>query len=187
MGASNYTSYGRGKNMNEAYKQCVENADDEYGHQEGYSGEINCSNGFTDKTNAWKASKLKLEDYINRNCDADGKRGDAWGICYKEPVGNSNKVKSVVEHAVFKGTRKWELLYVPSTTTESWIGKESDNKADAVKRATQYTEETGVPTIVRIERRLSKDSGSSSVARISYKSSPKEDRGSYVFFGLAPC
>ena len=187
MGASNYTNYARAKNMNEAYKQCVENADDEYGHQEGYSGEINCSNGFADKTNAWKASKLKLEDYINRNCDADGKRGNAWGICYKEPVGNTNKVKSVVEHAVFKGTRKWELLYVPSTTTESWIGKESDNKADAVKRARQYTEETGVPTIVRIERRLSKDSGSSSVARISYKSSPKEDRGSYVFFGLAPC
>ena len=187
MGASNYTNYARAKNMNEAYKQCVENADDEYGHQEGYSGEINCSHGFIDKTNAWKASKLKLEDYINRNCDGGGKGDEAWGICYKEPVGNSNKVKSVVEHAVFKGTRKWELLYVPSTTTESWIGKESDNKADAVKRARQYTEETGVPTIVRIERRLSKDSGSSSVARISYKSSPKEDRGSYVFFGLAPC
>ena len=187
MGASNYTNYARAKNMNEAYKQCVENANDEYGHQEGYSGEINCSSGFEDKTNAWKASKLKLEDYINRNWDADGKGGDAWGICYKQPVGNTNKVKSVVEHSVFKGTRKWELLYIPSTPSESWIGKGSDNKAEAVKRARQHTEETGDTTVVRIERRLSKDSGSSQVARINYKSSPKEDRGSYVFFGLAPC
>ena len=187
MGASNYTNYARAKNMNEAYKQCVENADDEYGHQEGYSGEINCSNGFTDKTSSWKASKLKLEDYINRNCDGNGKREEAWGICYKEPVGNTNKVKSVVEHSVFKGTRKWELLYIPSTPSDSWIGKESDNKADAVKRAREHTEKTGDTTLIRIERRLSNDSGSSQVARITYKSSPKEDRGSYVFFGLAPC
>lgn len=186
MGASNYQNSARGKNMREAYETCVEIADQEYGHQEGYSGQINCSHGFIDKTNAWKASKLKLQDYIDKNEDGDGKGGAAWGICYKEPVGNTNKVKSAVEHTVFKGTRKWELLYVPSTTTESWIGKESDNKADAVKRARQYTEETGISTIVKIERRLSKDSGSATVAKISYKSSPKEDRGSYVFFGLAP-
>ena len=187
MGASNYTNYGRAKTMREAYIKCVEWADEEYGHQQGYSGEINCSQGVVDKTNEWKASKLKLEDYINKNCDGGGKGDSAWGICYKQPVGNTNKVKSVVEHAVFKGTRKWDLVYIPSTVSESWVGKESDNKAEAVKIAREYTEKTGNTTIVRIERRLSKDSGSSQVARINYKPNPKESNGSYVFFGLAPC
>jgi hypothetical protein len=187
MGASNYTNYARAKSMREAYRNLVEEANDEYGHQQGYSGEINCSQGFVDKTAAWKASKLKLEDYINKNCDGGGKGDEAWGICYKAPVANTNKVKSVVEHSVFKGTRKWELLYIPSTPSESWVGKSFDNKAEAVAAARKHTEETGESTVVHIERRLSRDSGSSRVASIKYKSSPKEDRGSYVFFGLAPC
>lgn len=185
MGANNYTNYKRAKSMNEAYRECVEEANEECGHQQGYSGEINSSCGFIDKTSMWKASKLKLEDFMNKYADGEGKSEEAWGICYKEPVKNTNKIKSVVEHSVFKGTRKWELLYIPSTPSESWIGKESDNKADAVKTARDYTERTGNTTFVRIERRLSKDSGGSRVATITYKSSPKEDRGSYVFFGLA--
>ena len=186
MGASNYQNSARGKNMREAYETCVENADQEYGHQEGYSGQINCSHGFIDKTNAWKASKLKLQDYIDKNKDGDGKGGAAWGICYKEPVGNSNKVKSTVSHDVFKGTRKWELLYIPQTLSEQWYGKPFDNKADAVKAAREYTEKHGRTTIVTIERRLAIGSGSSTVARIEYKSNSKEAPGSYAFFGLAP-
>ena len=187
MGANNYRNNAKGKSMSEAYNDCVKNADDVYGHQEGYSGQINCSCGYVDKTAMWKASKLPLNDFINKYEDGDGKGDRAWGICIKEPVGNSNKVKSTVSHDVFKGTRKWELLYIPQTLGEQWYGKPFDNKADAVKAAREYTEKHGRTTIVTIERRLAIGSGSSTVARIEYKSNSKEAPGSYVFFGLAPC
>ena len=187
MGASNYINNARSKSMSEAYNDCVENANHEYGHQEGYSGQINCSYGYVDKTTMWKASKLSLNDFINKYEDGNGKGDRAWGICIKEPVGNNNKVKSVVEHSVFKGTRKWELVYIPQTKSESWFGRTHNNKADAVKEAREYTEKTGNFTVVVLDRILSKDSGSRIVANINYKSNSKEAPGSYVFFGLAPC
>lgn len=187
MGASNYLNSARGNTMREAYIKCVEAADDMHGHQEGYSGEINASNGFLDKTTAWKASKLSADSFIDKNSDGNGKGEAAWGICTKEPVKNSNKVKSVVEHSVFKGTRKWELVYIPQTRSESWFGRTHNNKADAVKEAREYTEKTGNFTVVVLDRILSKDSGSRIVANINYKSNSKEAPGVYVFFGLAPC
>ena len=186
MGASNYRDRARAKSMKDAYEICVEEADEEYGHQQGYSGEINCSCGFVDKTAMWKASKLSPSAFADKYADGDGKGDRAWGICIKEPVGNSNKIKSTVSHDVFKGTRKWELLYIPQTLSEEWYGKPCDNKADAVKAAREYTEKHGRTTIVTIERRLAIGSGSSTVARIEYKSNSKESLGEYMFFGLAP-
>lgn len=186
MGANNYVDQVRAKSMSDAYKYCVDNAAAEFGHQEGYSGHINCSNGYVDKTAMWKASKLSLNSFINKYSDGDGKGDRAWGVCTKEPIKNTNKVKSVVEHSVFKGTRKWELVYIPQTRSESWFGKTHNNKADAVKEAREYTERTGNSTVVALERILSKDSGNRIVANINYKSNSKEQLGQYVFFGLAP-
>lgn len=186
MGANNYRERARANSMKDAYEVCVEEAHEEYGHQEGYSGQINCSSGYVDKTAMWKASKLSLDAFINKHEDGNGKGNAAWGICIKEPVRNTNKVKSTVAHNVFKGTRKWDLVYVPQTLSDSWYGKGYDNKADAVKAAREYTEKHQRTTIVVIERRLSQNSGSSTVARIEYKSNSKEALGEYIFFGLAP-
>jgi hypothetical protein len=185
MGASNYFSLGYGKTMKEAYNNCVAEANEYHGHQEGYSGEINCSNGFVDKTKDWKASKLSQQQYNEKYADGYGKGEAAFGLCIEEPVSNNNKIKSTVAHNVFKGTRKWELVYIPQTRSESWFGKTHNNKVDAVKEAREYTERTGNRTIVVIEKILSKASGNRIVADIEYKSNSKEKRGKYVFFGLA--
>ena len=186
MGANNYIARGFGKTMNEAYRECVEEAREEHGHEQGYSGEINCSAGYRDVTDRWKASKLSEGDFIDLHHDDLEKGGAASGICIQEPVGNTNKIKSTVEHIVFKGARKWELLYVPSTRSESWIGKAANNKAEAVATARKHTEQTGESTVVYIERRLTAGSGNNRVAVINYKSNPKERTGNYVFFGVAP-
>lgn len=186
MGAQFFQNSTRAKSMQEAYDNLVEDANGEYGHQEGYSGQINSSAGYRDITSDWKKSKLTIDLYIDKVSKDLSKHNGAQGICVQEPVGNANKVKSVVEHSVFKGTRKWELVYIPQTRSESWFGKTHNNKADAVKEAREYTERTGNSTIVALERILSKDSGNRIVANINYKSNSKESPGSYVFFGLAP-
>jgi len=186
MGAQFFQNSTRAKSIQEAYNKLVEQANDEYGHQEGYSGQINSSAGFTDITSEWKRTKLSLQQFIDNEEAGDlSKHDGAQGICIQEPVGNTNKVKSVVEHSVFKGTRKWNLVYIPRTEYPGWQGKVHDNKADAVKEARAYSEKTGESTIVKISRVLDKTSGSNIVAKINYKKSPKEAPGEYVFFGYA--
>lgn len=185
MGASWFQNSTKAKSMQDAYSHLVKCADEEYGHQEGYSGQINCSAGFTDVTSKWKESKLQIQKFIDKVSNDMGKHHGAWGVCLTEPVKNSNKIKSVVDHSVFKGTRKWELVYIAESYFNYWNSKPFLNKADAVKEARAYTEKTGDATVVKIERRLSKDSGSTTVAKITYKSSTKEAPGHYVFFGYA--
>jgi hypothetical protein len=194
MGANVYLNSSRANSMAVAYKICVEVANEEYGHQEGYSGQINMSSGFVDKTahyEAWcKTQKpgKRSPDWYASAMDAENKlekSGPAWGICLEKPVSNNNKIKSTVVHNVFKGTRKWELVYIPQTRSESWFGKTHNNKADAVKEAREYTERTGNRTIVVIEKILSKTSGNRIVADIEYKSSKNEKPGRYFFCGLA--
>lgn len=185
MGANNYYTTQRATSMEEAYQNAREDAIEEYGHQEGYSGQINASCGFLDKTKMWKDSGLTLGDFVNKHKDNLPKGEFAWGISREVPVGNTNKVKSVVEHVVFKGTRKWELIYVPQSF--NWEGKASLNKADAIKEARAYSEKNRCSASVIIKRRLCKDTGSSCVANIKYKSNPKEKNGLYIFFGVAPC
>lgn len=188
MGAQFFQNSTRAKSMQEAYNKLVENANDEYGHQEGYSGQINSSAGYRDVTSEWKKSKLSIQQFIDNKENSNlSKFEGAQGVCIQEPIGNANKVKSVVEHSVFKGTRKWNLVYVPRTEYPGWQGKVYDNKAGAVKEAREYSEKTGESTIVRISRVLDKTSGSNIVAKIKYKPSPKEAPGRYVFFGYASC
>ena len=64
MGSQAFTNYSRGKDVKDAYNRAVEAAEEEYGHQEGYSGEINSSAGFRDVTKEWKASKMSIDKFI---------------------------------------------------------------------------------------------------------------------------
>lgn len=187
MGSQFFQNSTRAKSMQEAYDNLVEDANGEYGHQEGYSGQINSSAGYRDITSDWKKSKLTIDLYIDKVSEDLSKHDGAQGICVQEPVGNANKIKSVVEHSVFKGTRKWNLVYIPRTEYPGWQGKVYDNKAGAVKEAREYSEKTGESTIVKIARVLDKTSGSNIVAKINYKPSTKEAPGRYVFFGYASC
>lgn len=181
MGASFFQQGIRANNPREGYSDLVEQAEDEYGNDP-YSGTIATTHGFNDYTTEFKNSKLSADRFINKKSDDLSKR-DCACICIEEPKANTNKIKSVVEHDVFNGTRKWELIYRPMSVNGNWKGAGYDKKGDAVKAAREYTEKTGIETIVVILKRLSKTSGSDIVAKIKYKPSTTEKKGKYIFFG----
>jgi hypothetical protein len=167
MGRQSFYDKVQATSMNQAYNNACEDANDEYGHQQGYSGQINATHGYSDRTSHFKASGLSLSDYIDKYQNSFD--SEACGICIKE---------------VFKGTRKWELVYVVTLFGGDVIGSK-DNKADAVTLARNHTEKTKERTNVHIERKLV--GSNSRVAVIEYKGSTNEQQGTYVFFGLARC
>jgi len=183
MGGSRFFTRSSGKNMQEAYKKAYDRAEEEYGHQEGYSGQINSTHGFTDLTSDYKKSKATsvtgFEDLLDQR-DAIHK-GNAYGVCEKEPVGNNNKIKTTVTDKVLKGTRVWKMWYVVYSS-QSELGK-ALLKADAVKIARDYTDKTGNRSFVVVSSRSIQDA---TVAQIDYKPSSNESLGEYIFFGIAP-
>lgn len=180
MGACSFTTSAYGKSMSEAYNNACDDARHEYGN-DSYNGTISTTRGVRDVTAEFKRSGLGLNDFINKNIDNFSKWGSCGGICTTEPKLNKNKIKSVVEHIVEKGTKKWVLKYVVYDY-DNIIGS-YNTKGDAVKSARAYTERTQNRTTISMEKKL--DKGNSQVARISYKSSDKESKGKYVFFGWA--
>jgi hypothetical protein len=184
MGSQQFQTYSRGKSVKEAYNNAVEDANDEYGHQQGYSGEINSSEGYSDVTAKFKASKKSLNEYINERLDVLTKFEGAEAICIEQPVTNNNKIKSQVEHVVEKGTKKWVLKFYAQSNYKGLIGK-FNTKGDAVKAARKYTEETGNSTYVEMRKDLEK--GNTITAKISYKKATNEKDGRWVFYGWASC
>lgn len=182
MGANWVYVRQRGKNAEQAYNEAVENAEREYGHQEGYSGQINSTAGCRDVTEKWKASGKTLDEYINERHDEMTKHHGAECICISAPKGNTNKIKSVVEHVVEKGTKKWVLKYVAYSHSRGAIGK-FNTKGEAVKAARKYTEEQQADSWVEMKKVLEK--GSTLTAKISYKKSTTERDGEYIFYGWA--
>ena len=184
MGSQSFTTYARGKNANDAYNRAVEAAEDEYGHQEGYSGAINSSAGFRDISKEFKASKKSMNQFIDEQMDKLTKFDGARSICIEEPIGNTNVIKTQVEHVVTPGTKKWVLTYIVYRG-ESRIAS-AITKGEAVKRAREYSEKNQCSTTIKMERRLEKDSHAL-VAKVTYKASSKEREGRWVFFGWASC
>lgn len=184
MGSQSFTTYARGKNANDAYNRAVEDANDEYGHQEGYSGAINSSGGFRDITKEFKASKKNMDKFIDEQIESLTKFDGARAICVEEPIGNTNVIKTQVEHVVTPGTKKWVLTYVVYQG-DSRIAS-AITKGDAVKRAREYSEKNQCTTTIKMERRLEKDSHAL-VAKVTYKKATKERDGRWIFFGWASC
>jgi hypothetical protein len=183
MGSQQFKTYSRGKSVKEAYLSAVDDANDEYGHQQGYSGEINSSAGYRDVTNKFKASGKDLNKYINERLDVLTKFEGAEAICIEEPVTNKNKIKTQVEHIVEKGTKKWVLKYVVHGSNGR-IGS-YNTKGDAVKAARAHTEKNFGTTVVHMEKVLEK--GKTEVARINYKKATNEKDGKWIFYGWASC
>jgi hypothetical protein len=183
MGSNWFNNQSRGKSVQAAYDKAVEIAEDQYGHQEGYSGEINSSAGYRDITKEWKASKKSLDAFIAQQQDSLSKFDGARAICIEEPKANENKTKSQVEHIVTPGTKKWVLKYVVS----AYDGEISshDTKGGAVAAARAYTEKYLSSTVIQMEKRIEK--ANAVVAKITYKRSSTEKDGRWVFFGWASC
>ena len=184
MGAQSFTTNGRGKSAKEAYSNAVEEAEREYGHQQGYSGAINATPGFREVTKEYKSAGLPLYNFIEKRLNELTKFQGAECICIKEPVGNKNKIRTQVEHVVTPGTKKWVLKYCVYDRFDRLISSHL-TKGDAVKAARDYTEKKEVSTTIIMEKVLEK--GKPIVANISYKMSSNEREGEYVFFGWASC
>lgn len=184
MGSQSFTSYSRGKDAQDAYSRACEDAEREYGHQDGYSGAINSSGGFSDITKEFKASKKSLPQFIDEQIDKLTKFNGARAVCIEEPVANTNVTKSQVEHVVTPGTKKWVLTFV--VYCGDYRIASATTKGDAVKKAREYSEKNQCTTTIKMERRLEKDSHAL-VAKITYKPSSKEREGRWVFFGWASC
>ena len=182
MGANWFQTQSKGKNVQNAYDRAVDRANDEYGHQEGYSGEINSSSGCRDVTKEWKASGKSIDQYMNDAMDKLTKHQGAQAICLQEPVENKNKTKSQVEHIVTPGTKKWVLTYIVYCG-ESRIAS-AVTKGDAVKRARDYSEKHQCTTMIKMERCLN-NASHALVAKVKYKPSTTEREGRWVFFGWA--
>lgn len=184
MGSQVFENYSRGKDVRDAYSRAVQRAEEEYGHQEGYSGQINSSAGFRDVTKEWKASKMSIEKFVETQLDKLTKHQGAQAICIEEPRGNTNKVKTQVEHVVTPGTKKWVLKYVALSDYKGTLGS-FRTKAEAVSCARKYTEQSGSPSYVKFRKELEK--GSDLAAKVTYKRSSTEREGKWFFFGWASC
>lgn len=184
MGSQVFKNYSKGKDVRDAYNRAVEYAEETYGHQEGYSGEINSSAGFRDVTKEFKASKLSIHAYMEQQLDKLTKHQGAQAICIEEPKGNSNKIKTQVEHLVTPGTKKWVLKYVVYNNDDYMIAS-CNTKGEAVKKAREYTEKNQRSTTICMEKTLEK--GNRTVAKITYKRSSAEREGKWLFFGWASC
>lgn len=182
MGANWITTQSKGKTVQDAYNRAVDQANDEYGHQEGYSGQINSTAGCRDVTKEWKASGKSIAQYMDDAIDKLTKHQGAQAICLQEPVENKNKTKSQVEHIVTPGTKKWVLTYIVYCG-ESRIAS-AVTKGDAVKRARAYSEKHQCTTVIKMERCLN-NASHALVAKVKYKPSTTEREGRWVFFGWA--
>lgn len=184
MGACQFKQRSTGKTVEEAYRRACEIAENECGHQDGYNGTISTTHSFRDETEAYNKSKFNdVSAYIRDRFDSHAmNKRDCSAICVVKPVGNKNKTQSQVEHIVTPGTKKWILKYCVYENSTLLISSHL-TKGDAVKSARAYTEKKQVPTFIAMEKVLEK--GGSMVAKITYKKSPTERNGEWVFFGYA--
>ena len=184
MGACQFKVRSTGKTAEEAYKRACEVAEDECGHQDGYNGTISTTHSFRDETEAYGKSKFNdTYAYIRNRFDSHSmNKRDCSAICVLKPIANKNKTQSQVEHIVTPGTKKWILKYCVYENSTLLISSHL-TKGDAVKSARAYTEKRQIPTFIAMEKVLEK--GGSMVAKITYKKSPTERNGEWIFFGYA--
>ena len=183
MGAQDFYIRQRASSPKEAFELAQENAISEYGHDP-YNGTVSTCHGFSDVTQMYRRGSLNREEFMHNMLSKAGKR-DCFIIEDVAPVKNNNKIKSVVEHTVVKGTSKWELRYNVYTGWEDKQLRSFKTKTEAVKFAREHTEKTQNTTFVRMEKFLLNQDPN--VACIKYKQSSQEKKGMYTIFGYAAC
>lgn len=184
MGAQSFITRQKGPDASKAFQLAQETAVEEYGNDI-YNGTISTCHTFRDITSEFHRSNKTIKEFINDKIGDMGKR-DCYVICEMEPKGNTNKIRSFVQHNIVKGTSKWELRYnVYVGSYEERQLNSFKTKGEAVEYARKHTEKTQDTTFVRMEKFLSNQDPN--VACIKYKPSPAERDGQYVFFGMAAC
>lgn len=182
MGAVSFERTSQGKTLREAYKKAHEDAIEEMGHQEGYSGDIDSTYSVLDKTEEFKRSKKSIKDFMEESFEVIPKRS-CWAICLIEPILNSNRVKTKVDNIVTTGTKKWILKYkVVDRAGDTLFSK--NTKGEAIQKAREYVEKHQCTLSVHLSKELSE--GDTKVATVSYKRDATERDGTWIFFGVAP-
>ena len=182
MGSDSFITRSRGVNARHAYGCAIEDAIEEHGNDI-YNGTISTTSGFTDVTKKFRESRKERMEFINDMLYNAGKR-DCFVIEELAPVVNTNKIRSVVEHNVVKGTSKWELRYIVYNNQADEI-RALKTKTEAIAFARKHVEATKSNTTIVMTKVLVNQNAV--VAQVKYKPSTQEREGQYVFFGMAAC
>ena len=181
MGAIDIDIEYEGKNIQDAFKKAQTQAEKEYS-QDMYSGTINHCTLVKDVTSL--RDKYPTDEDLNHYLNNKANKGEVYGYCFKEPTGNTNKIKSAVVTFPQKGKRKWVTKYV----AENMEGIEiiiEDSQTQCIVDARKHVEKNPSETLfLYIKKRL--ESGNSRVAKVTYKKGSDEKDGTYVFIGSAP-
>jgi hypothetical protein len=182
MGAVTFFESGKGTSMGDAFNKLYEEAKEEHGHEQGYSGAINCTHLSRDVTRDYHAAKDKKK--FIKDLEEKVSKGDTWGICVKEPKANKNKVKSVVKITPQKGAKKWETRYIGYTLFDDREVCSGKTQGECIKKARAYAEKHQCRVHLGLTKVLTK--GDTSIGVVEYKQAKNEAKGEYVFVGCAP-
>jgi len=182
MGATTFRVIGSGSSVQDAFRTLCNESREEYGHQQGYSGEIHDTNLCANKTGGYKNAKDKIA--FLEKLEYNTNKRDTNYIVLKESKVNANKIKSTVTINTNKGARKWETRYeVYGFSDDRPIASEKTQGA-AVKKARAYTEKNQETTHIELTKKLI--SGNAAIGSVRYKTSKSESMGSYLFVVCAP-
>ena len=175
----------RGRNIYDAFRAAQEDAEDEHGHEQGYSGHINVASLRGDYTAAYNAAKKKgaaaLKQLLNEWDDkADN---DVFGVELEAPKPNKHKVKSKVTITPQKGAKKWVTKYVATRGFSGEFVASELTQGACVKKAREYAEKHQCRVTISIAKDLAK--GSSHIGEVEYKPAKGEALGKYLFIGNA--
>jgi hypothetical protein len=183
MGAELRTTIVQANSMQEAWKMVIEEAEAESGRAS-YNGDFNTTSFTQDVTRKYHSIEgiEKADEWIQENVP----KWETWGVCLKERIYNTNKIKSTVERNAQKGARKWVTKYVG---IDDWNKEElavADTLQDCIDLTRAYCEKTARENAtfkVEIRKRLI-NINEYHCATIKYKKSKTESKGTYLFVGL---
>lgn len=115
----------------------------------------------------------------------DLRKGEVEAICIKEPIPNTNKIKTEVENFPCKTTREWITEYYGVT----WIDRKEvcldESQVKCIEKARAYVEKNPFEGVeIHIRKKLK--NLPTKVAKIKYKKSTTEQLGEWKFFAVVP-
>jgi hypothetical protein len=175
----------RGTDMRDAFRTAQREAEEEHGHEQGYSGHINSSELRGDYTAEYFAAKKKGKAALDKLIEEWQEKcnSDVFGVCLEPPKPNKNKVKTKVTITPQKGAKKWETLYIGYTGFDESQVCSGKTQGECVKKARQYSDTHKCTVRLGITKVLTK--GSSNIGKVEYKPAKGESLGKYLFIGDA--
>jgi hypothetical protein len=189
MGLNTFTLRAKGPSIQEAYEQACQRFRHAYGHRAD-SGGIGTTASLDVVDADWAGSGQEADEFTDSHLGLNVVPGICYGLTLKAPRQNPNECKSTVLNTPHKGRKAWQQFYRPyplladglaGTDYNTCLGT-FEKKEDAVAAARAYAEQHRCSVQVDVVHLLGKDQQS---ALVSYKPSPLERDGEFLFFGWA--